>query len=56
MRSRPDWWVYAEFYPEEGEKGYDPKKRGLKGLREDAPERAKKEYEKDKEYEEKIIL
>lgn len=37
---------YIEFYPEEGEEGYDGiHNGGWKGLREGAPEEAKKQYE-----------
>lgn len=36
---------YLEYYPEEGEEGYDGVHNGgWKGLREDAPEEARKQY------------
>ncbi|MBR5178964.1 MAG: hypothetical protein IKW90_09240 [Lachnospiraceae bacterium] len=40
------FYDYLEFYPEEGEAGYDGvHDGGWKGLRKDAPEEAKKQYE-----------
>lgn len=40
------FYDYLEFYPEEGEEGYDGvHDGGWKGLREGAPEEAKKQYE-----------
>lgn len=42
------FWNYLEFYPEEDEEGFDGiHSGGIKGIREDAPEEAKKAY---KEY------
>lgn len=35
---------YLEYYPREGEPGYDKKHRGVKGISENAPEEAKKAY------------
>lgn len=39
------FWDYLEYYPEQDEEGYDGiHNGGIKGLREDAPEEAKKQY------------
>lgn len=42
-----DFWDYVEFYPYEDEEGYDGvHDGGIKGLREGAPAKAVKAYEK----------
>ena len=51
-----DFWEYLEYYPNEDEEGYDSiHSGGIKGLRPDAPESAKKAYAEwmklQKEYE-----
>lgn len=45
MMLEPGWLKYAEFYPCYDEEGYDGEHDGgIKGLKEDAPEEAKREY------------
>ncbi len=40
-----DFWDYVEFYPGEGEPGFDGVHTdGIKGLTKDAPESARKAY------------
>lgn len=42
-----DFWDYIEYYPESDEEGYDGEHDGgIKGVRDDAPEEAKKAYRK----------
>lgn len=41
-----DFWEYVEYYSDESEPGYDGVHWGMKGIREDAPETAKKAYRK----------
>ncbi len=51
------WLDYAEFYPHEGEPGYDGvHDGGVKGLQEDAPEEAVKQYEAWCKAQEKGVL
>lgn len=39
------FWDYLDYYPDEDEDGYDGiHNGGVKGLREDAPDDAKKQY------------
>ena len=41
------FWDYLIFYPDEDEEGFDGEHYGgIKGIRDDAPEEAKKEYDK----------
>jgi hypothetical protein len=48
-----DFYEYIEYYPYSDEEGYDGiHDGGWKGLREDAPEKAKKAYEKFRKMEE----
>ena len=51
MKDRLDfveWLEYAEYYPEEDEPGFDGVHYGgVKGVKADAPEWAKKAYEED---------
>ena len=51
------FWDYLEYYPEEDEEGFDGVHYGgVKGIRADAPQEAKKEYEKWREEEDKNRL
>lgn len=44
--SDDEWLEYAEFYPYEDEEGYDGiHDGGVKGLKPNAPEKARKAYE-----------
>lgn len=41
----PIWWDYAIWYPYEGEEGYDGvHDGGLKGIRDDAPQKVKEAF------------
>lgn len=52
-----DWLDYAEFYPHEGEKGYDGEHDGgVKGLRDDAPEDVVRQFEEYKKALEKGVI
>lgn len=45
-----DFWEYLEYYPDEDEPGFDGiHYGGIKGIAEDAPEPAKKAFEKYRE-------
>lgn len=49
-----EWLAYAEYYPDIDEKGYDGVHAGgVKGLKPDAPEWAKKAYDAVKKAEKK---
>ncbi|MCD7847530.1 MAG: hypothetical protein LUG49_05840 [Oscillospiraceae bacterium] len=52
MMEKPIWWDYAIFYPYDDEPDYDGIHDGeIKGLRDDAPEEVKEEFNRDMELE-----
>lgn len=50
------FWDYLEYYPDEDEPGFDGVHNGgIKGIRDDAPESAKKAYEEWREKKERFL-
>lgn len=49
-----EFWHFLEFYPEEDEEGYDGvHDGGIKGIKDDAPDSAKKQFA---EYQKKQVV
>lgn len=56
MMEKPIWWDYAIFYPDEDEKGFDGiHYGGIKGVAENTPLKIRKEYEKYKAENDRMV-